>query len=271
MRTRIETQLATAPQADDQASAELMDHHRHHHHGGLTQFIAMSLDTLGADDTKRPQIEKIQNDLRACMAPAGNIERKLHLALANGIAAGKIDKTKVDATIAQLDSATLPVYACGVGALNQLHGILSSTERWELVEKVQAHWDVWRQVNQEGEAGGQSSRVWLAKFSKELGLTPEQVDQIAAGLHRALAARSGKLDRRTVDANVQSFAAAFVDDSFDAKSITANATNRLVSEGAKRMSIFYETVTPLLTPEQRGTLAEHLREHADHYPVISAR
>jgi hypothetical protein len=37
------------------------------------------------------------------------------------------------------------------------------------------------------------------------------------------------------------------------------------------MAIFYETVTPLLTPEQRATLAGHLREHAGHQPAISTK
>jgi len=31
----------------------LMEHHRHHHHGGVTLFIAMSLDTLGVSPNSR--------------------------------------------------------------------------------------------------------------------------------------------------------------------------------------------------------------------------
>jgi hypothetical protein len=37
------------------------------------------------------------------------------------------------------------------------------------------------------------------------------------------------------------------------------------------MSIFYETVTPLLTPEQRTTLAQHLREHAGQQLAASGK
>jgi hypothetical protein len=33
------------------------------------------------------------------------------------------------------------------------------------------------------------------------------------------------------------------------------------------MALFYETVTPLLTPDQRTTLATHLREHAGQSPA----
>ncbi len=261
---------ATVQSADDQAAAELKEHHRHHHQGGVTQFIAMSLDTLGATDSKLPKIEKIQTDLHACMAPAARIEKTLHVTMADGIAAGNIDGAKVNATIAQLSAAAGPVHDCSAAALNELHAILSSTERWELVEKVQAHWEIWRQVDHEAEASGRESGGWLAELTKELSLTQGQVDKISAALHKAFATL-GKFDRKKVDANVQAFAAAFVRESFDAKSITADATSRLAAQGAKRMAIFYETVTPLLNSEQRATLAEHLRQHANHQPVVSAR
>ena len=56
-------------ESDEQAAAELREHHRHHQRGGVTQFIAMSLDTLGEDDAQRPQVEELQTSLRACLAP----------------------------------------------------------------------------------------------------------------------------------------------------------------------------------------------------------
>jgi Spy/CpxP family protein refolding chaperone len=264
-----ETQPASTQPADDQASAELAGHHRHHHRGGVTQFVAMSLDTLGADDAKRPEVEKVQRDLQACMEPAGKREKELHQALADGIAAGKIDKAKVDQTIAHLDTAAAAVHECSAAGLNQLHAILSSSERWELVEKVQAHWDVWRQVDHEAAAGGRGPGGWIAELENELTLTPGQVERISKAVAKALAAGSAKFDRKKVEANVQALAAAFVQDSFDAKSLPANANARLATRGAKRMAIFYETVTPILTPEQRATLAGHLREHASHQPAIA--
>ena len=45
----------------------------------------------------------------------------------------------------------------------------------------------------------------------------------------------------------------------------------LASRGATRMAHFYETVTPLLTPEQRTKLAAELREHASYQPAPSAK
>jgi len=79
-----------------------------------------------------------------------------------------------------------------------------------------------------------------------------------------LAGLSGKFDPKRGEAHVQAFATAFAADSFDAKSIKSNANGHLASRGATRMALFYETVAPLLTAEQRTKLAAELREHANH-------
>jgi Spy/CpxP family protein refolding chaperone len=264
-----ETQSAETQPGDDQATTELTGHHRHHHRGGVTQFIAMSLDTLGADDAKRSDVEKVQRELQACMEPAGRSENELHVTLADGIAAGKIDRAKVDRTIGQLDGAAASVHDCSAVGMNQLHAILSPSERRELVEKVQAHWEVWRQIDHEAVVGGRGPGGWIADLEHELTLTPGQVEQIAKAMPKALTARSGKFDRKKVEANVNALAAAFVEDTFDAKSIPSNPNAHLATRGAKRMAIFYETVTPILTPNQRATLAEHLREHAAHQTAVA--
>jgi len=255
---------AGAPAADDQAAAELREHHRHHHHGGITNFIAMSLDTLGADDAKRPQIEKLQRELHACLVPAGKAEKKVLRAIASGVAAGMVDAAKVDAAIDGLETAASGAKPCSVKTLDKLHALLSPTERQALVDKVQAHYAVWRQVNHEAEAGGKEQGGALAELSAELALTPEQVDKLSGQLHDALPAV--KFDPAKAEEHLKAFSDAFVAETFDAKSITANANGALAAGGAKRMAVFYETVTPALTAEQRKTLAAHLREHSGHQP-----
>lgn len=80
-----------------------------------------------------------------------------------------------------------------------------------------------------------------------------------------LAGLATQLDADQLAGQVRRFATAFAEKSFDATSITTTTTATLSTHGAKRMAIFYETVAPLLTPEQRTTLAAHLREHAMHH------
>jgi len=265
------TAAGSAAPADDQAVSELKEHHRHHHHGGITKFISMSLDTLGTDDAKRPQIEKLQSDLHAQMGPAREAEKNLQLTLADGVAAGTVDTVKVNAAIAKLTTAADPMPEASLDTLNKLHAILSPPERAALVDKVQAHWEVWRQVNHEEKPGGRERGGQLAGLTEKLSLTPDQVNKISAALHTALAGLPGKFDPKKGEAHMHAFSAAFAGDSFDAKSVRSNANAHLASRGATRMALFYETVTPLLTPEQRTKLAEHLREHASYQSATSGK
>ena len=78
-----------------------------------------------------------------------------------------------------------------------------------------------------------------------------------------------KFDPKAAEAHVLAFSKAFARDSFDAKSLTAGPSGAMASHGATRMAAFYETVTPLLTPDQRTTLAEHLRKHANYVPAAA--
>jgi Spy/CpxP family protein refolding chaperone len=242
----------------------LKEHHRHHHDGGVTKFIAMSLDTLGTDDAKRPQIEQLQSDLHAQMAPGREAEQSLQLELADGITAGTVDTVKVDAAIARLTTAADTEQAASLDTLNKLHAILSPSERAALVDKVQAHWEVWRQVNHEEQPGGRERGGRLAELTEEVSLTPDQVTKISAALHTAMAGLSDKFDPKKGEAHVHAFSTAFAGRSFNAKAVRSSANAHLASRGATRMALFYETVTPLLTQEQRTKLAAELREHANH-------
>ena len=261
----------SASPAEDQAGLELKEHHRHHHHGGVTKFIAMGLDTLGVDDAKRPQIEKLQSDLHAEMAGAREAEKSVLLTLADGIAAGTVDAAKVDAAIAKLTAAADGVHGASLDTLNKLHAILSPPERAALADKVEAHWEVWHQSNNEADPAGREHGGRLARLTEEVALTPDQVTKISAALHAAPAGGSAKFDPQKGEAHVKAFATAFVGDTFDAKAVTSNANGQLASRGATRMAHFYETVTPLLTPEQRTKLAADLREHANYQPSPSAK
>jgi hypothetical protein len=142
-------QTTAAEPTEDQAAGELRDHHRHHHRGGVLQFVAMGLDTLGPDDTRRPQIERLQRDMHVCMAPTSGIHRRLLTAIAEGVAAGAVDAMKFEPIVGDLDTTAAAIQVCGVDSQNRLHALLSPVEREDLVDKVLAHWEVWRQVNTE--------------------------------------------------------------------------------------------------------------------------
>ncbi len=91
--------------ADDSVNEELRNYHRHHH-GGVTMFISMAIDTLGLDEAKKAAVAKIQSDLRAEMAPTHDAEHDLLSVIADGIASGKIDTSKVDAAVEKVAAAS---------------------------------------------------------------------------------------------------------------------------------------------------------------------
>ena len=248
--------------ADHEATAALRAHHRHHHHGGLAMFVALSLDTLGTDDAKRPQIEKLQADLHERMKPAREAERNLNKELADEIAAGTFDQAKLDAAMVKVSTASEAVHAATGDALNKLHALLTPEERAQLVEKVRAHWAVWRQVNHEAKPGGREKSGRLAQLTTDLALTPEQADKIAAALKTAMADIHRNFDHDAAKKHIEAFETAFASGKFDAKALstTAGANGTFAGHGSKRTVLFYKTVTPLLTPEQRAKLADQLRE-----------
>jgi Spy/CpxP family protein refolding chaperone len=245
---------------EDAATAGLIEHHRHHHHGGVTLLVAMSLDTLGVSLEQKAAVEKIRRDLLTRMEPARVAEQDLLGTLADGVAGGAIDSAKVEAAVAALSSAAATVNDASTDDLNQLHAILAPPQRRALVDKLEAHWSVWQNANAE-------DNDRLSQFAADLGLAPDQVDRIRAspadGMKVGL-----RFDAQEVAAHIQAFCDAFEAPTFDAKTrITGSAAaDHMAGWGGAHMAHFIESVSPVLTPEQRAKFAQLLREHASHNP-----
>lgn len=260
---------STDDDSEDQLAAELREHHRHHHRGGITQFMAMSLDTLGEDDAQRPQLEKLQASLRSCLAPMREVETQLVLIYADGLGQPTLPTEKIDAKIAQLNEASRAVSGCSIDTMNRLHALLTPAEREVVADKVQAHWEIWREVNLEADAGGKTQGSRLADLSEELNLSTTQVEQMSTALTESFG-KLAQYEVKPAHSQVLAFAAAFVFDTFDAGKVMATAGEPFAAQGARRMAIFYETVTPLLNHGQRIELAEILRDHAHHPVTLTA-
>jgi Spy/CpxP family protein refolding chaperone len=256
-------------QEDDEFSAGLREHHRHHHHGGVTLLIALSLDTLGVSPEQRAALDEIRTDLHAKMEPARAAEQALHALLADGIAAGGIDHSKAATALAQLTAAAGSVHDASVDALNRLHAVLTPPQRAALVDKVEAHWEVWQKANADEQGNSMESRKegHLARLAGDLALTQDQVDKVRTNL-TAPDRTTTPFDSQEISDHVHRFGDAFRSDSFDAKTIpsSSNADAHLAGFGAAHMVRFYEAVDPVLTAEQRTKLAAILREHATYQP-----
>jgi Spy/CpxP family protein refolding chaperone len=252
--------VAGASAEEEEATAGLVEHHRHHHHGGVTLLIAMSLDTLGLSPEQKPTVEQIRSDLHARMEPARAAEQNLVGTLADGLAGGTLDPVKVDAALAQLTSVAAMVHDASTDALNQLHAVLTPPQRAALVDKLEAHWSVWLRANID-------ENDHLTQLTADLDLTPAQVDKIRVSQAEAMKSVA-PFNPQEVAAHIRAFGDAFRGQTFDAKAPTAGgaATAHMVGWGAAHMARFIESVSPVLTPEQRGKLAQTLRQHANHNP-----
>ncbi|MFI5297604.1 MAG: periplasmic heavy metal sensor [Polyangiales bacterium] len=259
-------QAAPAVDVEDESTADLAAHHRHHHHGGFAMFIAMSLDSLGFSPEQEVAIKKIQADLHSKMSPAHQAEKAVILALADGIAAGAIDKAKIDAAMATLATAAAGVHDAVADSLNELHAALTPAQRIALVDKVEAHFAVWHHHNVTEETAEKDKKGGhLGKLAKELGLSTDQVEKIRESF-KTSSGGARKFDKDEAEAHLKAFGAAFVSDKFDAKTVVTGgpAGAHLATFGAERMVRFYTAVLPQLTPEQRTKLADDLRRHASY-------
>jgi Spy/CpxP family protein refolding chaperone len=263
---------ATAPPVTSQApnpqGAELAEgqEHREHHHGGVPGLILMSLKDLDLSVDQQAAVDKIRADLASKMEPAKAAGKDLGETLADGVAAGKVDRAKVDAAIGKLVTQVQGVHDASLTVLDQLHAALNAQQRAKLVDEVQAHWEKWKEAHGRDETDDHQHRSGhLLGLVQELGLSQDQADKIKASFRDKMRAAPQDRAHKEVQDHLQAFATAFKADTFDAKKLSgAKAANgHMARWGATRMARFIEAATPVLTPEQRAKLAQTIRQHAD--------
>jgi len=259
---------ATEEQDEKEAADELKSHYRHHF-GGVAMFVKIATDSLGVPADEQAKLDKIRDDLDTAIKPARDASTAVMTLLADGVQAGKVDTAKVDAAVAKRDAAAKNVHAAATDALDRLHATLTPEQRTALVEKVKANEEVWKETNSE-RIGEKGKETRLGRLAEELDLSPDQVDKISAALEKN---PPPKADEKTIDAYVDAFDQAFPTDTFDAKSfMQANAANMAMArQGTQRMVYFYETVTPLLTADQRAKLATKLRDRIQEQPPAQGK
>jgi hypothetical protein len=260
---------ANTTSADDELIASDLREHHAHHHGGFTHLVILSVETLGGTPEQHDKIEKVRLDLQAKTAPVHDANKNLLVVLADVLADGIAtpeENAKVDTAVTQLAAAAAAAHAASADALNTLHGMLDAAQRTAVVDKVTAHWQVWRQANADEDKDNNglpdAEERRLAHMTKMLGLAPDQVEKIKTALKTGMANLPGKLDPAEIDAHIKAFGDAFVAETFDAKTLHGeNASSHLAASGAGRMARFYTIVAPILTADQRTKLADHFRKH----------
>jgi Spy/CpxP family protein refolding chaperone len=221
-------------------------HHGHHDRGLGLLGAALKIDSLSAD--QHAAIAKLVQARQAASAPVRTADAQLLTVLAQQVERAKIEPQALGPSLAAEESAANAQATAERDALNQLHSLLTATQRAQLVDGiVQAHAG---HGPRDGGPGDDRETRWLGRA---LELSPGQESEIRANLQsegaaggHAAGVEHGKL--------LQAFRA----DSFDAGTFV-KAHNR--GEGIEKLAA---AAVPVLTPTQRATFADHLRRRAAH-------
>jgi Spy/CpxP family protein refolding chaperone len=219
--------------------------HPHGHHNGLLG-AALKLDSLTA--AQRTAIEALQAQRRESTAPVRTANAQVLTLLAQEVEQGSVDTQALAPALGAERTAAVVERGVQESALNQLHGLLTPSQRGQVVDAVEASWS----ASQDGD-GGRFQRG--AKWAAKLGLTEQQKTTIAANLAAERSARASDGGKFVQGARRQALEA-FRGDSFDASALAR------VEHRGERVEKIAQAMVPVLTPAQRATLARGLRAHA---------
>jgi Spy/CpxP family protein refolding chaperone len=255
---------APPPNPQGAEMAEGQDH-REQHHGGVLSLIVLTLKDLDLTADQQAAVDKIRTDLLASMEPARTAEKDFANTLADGVAAGKVDRAKVDASIGKLVTQVQGVHDASLVAMNQLHAALTPAQRAKLVDELHGHWEKWKEAQGKDEAEDKQHHAGhMLAMVRELGLTQDQADKIKASFKDKMKAAPQDHAHKEVQDHLTAFGTAFKADTFDAKKLAGAkaADGHMAKWGATRRARFLEAAAPILTPEQRAKLAQTIRDHA---------
>jgi hypothetical protein len=253
------TPNTTTDTTNEAAVADLADC-QPHAYGGVTQFVAMSLDAVALTPEQRGRFVPITADLYTKMEVVRGAEAAVFTVLADGIARATIDTGTVDSGIGRLKIDATTVYNLATDSLNRLHAMLSAEQRVTLMNDIEARWTSWQAANPTNDANRPEGD--LAAVATALGLG---ANQLVTMRHRfgELIRASSPPDIAAVTRNLHNFEKAFEGDNFDALVVPQSSIGSdLAGWSVTRIARLCEAIHETLTPEQRAKLVALLRCHA---------
>lgn len=216
---------------------------------GPLRVVGEAFGEVALGEAQRAEIEKLATDAVARHAPVREARLAVATAIADQVAAGKLDRAALEPLFAKVDAAAEGVKQGDVDALQRLHDLLDEGQRQALVDAIEA-----RFKEAQG-AGGFRDRMKAA--ADRIGLTEDQRDHVKDALKGKLLGKAGDFKQRMSDAKdaLESFA----EDDFDPNAILSSAGAR---RGAMRDGFLdvLDAVVPELTAEQREKAAALIRE-----------
>jgi Spy/CpxP family protein refolding chaperone len=243
----------------------------------MAAMLVSDLAQVGIKPEQKAAVDGVLADLEKLGDATKEARTQLSNDIAEGAAAGKLDKAKIDADIKKLVQAADSTAAAMQDDINKLHKTLDATQRKKLVELMRAkgkeHEEHMKAEMGQHEKGdhdkgphekGEHGR--MDKMGEQLGLTPEQKEKLKGKMEAGMKAEMAKMKEQHagMEKRMKAVGDAFETDKFDAKKAGVGEKGgemvKMMAGGRIRM---VEAVLSVLTPEQRAKFAEHLRAHGD--------
>jgi Spy/CpxP family protein refolding chaperone len=248
---------------------------RHQGQHPMVEMVFAELSGVGLSDAQKAAIDLIEKDLKKQTEAIEAPKKQLDSDVADGASAGKIDKVKIDADLKKVIQTAESTAIAVQDAMNKLHKTLDPTQRKKLVELLRAeaakHHGHEHGMGPKGDAKGDEHHEMAhqkpgEKLAAELGLTPEQREKLSKKLEIELKVNKTNMKEHwgTMQKHMKTLLDAFESDTFDAKKAGVGSNiGQMVKMMAAGRIRFVEAVLSVLTPEQRGKFADHIRQHVD--------
>jgi Spy/CpxP family protein refolding chaperone len=255
----------------------------------MAALFTSSLSEVELRPEQKQPVADIEHDLETLGEPPKEARDQLINDVADGVAAGKIDKPKTDADIKKLSDAAAAKTASIQDAVNRLHKTLDPAQRKKLVETMRAKGEEMKEkmkehMHEHAEGGHEGGHGEMGehgehegdheaeehkeheKLADELGLTPEQREKLHAKMKEEMksmmATRKARMEK--MHQHMKAVGDAFETDTFDAKKAGVGEHGpEMVKEMATMRVHMAEAILPILTPDQRAKFSAHLKAHAE--------
>ncbi len=187
---------APPPAAPSAAPVEAAPARPKHHLGPHHMLAAMffwSTDSVELKPEQRATVEGIEAELEKVPDAAAEPHRKLANDIADGVAAGKLNRAKTDADLRALTTAVAAAQTAEQDALNRLHQALEPEQRKKLVETMR---EKARQMQEHMDAGmhGEMGPGMHGEMGPGMhgGMGPGMHGGMGPGMHGGAAPGAGK-------------------------------------------------------------------------------
>ncbi len=227
---------------------------------GPAKIMGEALGEVPLTVSQRTRIEGMARDFETRHTIAQTARKDLMLALAAQVEAGHIERGALQPKLDTLSTALQNARPADRASLEELHALLSADQRAAFVDALQS-----RMAQGKNEGRGHHP---LKQWADDLKLSEDQRAQIRTALHSRTEAtehdRDGEHPHADANRHGAKVLAAFKEDHFVLDEVApAKDTTKSVGKMSDHVIGLAEVAVPVLTPDQRATAAQKLRERAN--------